>query len=70
VGSEVGRCATAAIGPECARAFDLSKSTTHSGFIERELAEVGITDGLVRVFVGIEHWRDLFADLERPLEKV
>ena len=40
------------------------KSTTHSGFTEEEFAQAGITDGLVRVSVGIEHWRDLLADFE------
>lgn len=43
------------------------KTTTHSGFTEREFAEAGITDGLVRVSVGIEHWRDLLDDFEQAL---
>jgi methionine-gamma-lyase len=45
------------------------KSTTHSGFTEQEFADAGVTDGLVRVSVGIEHWRDLLADFERALEQ-
>ena len=44
------------------------KTTTHSGFTEKEFAEAGVTDGLVRVSVGIEHWRDLLADFEQALE--
>jgi cystathionine beta-lyase/cystathionine gamma-synthase len=43
------------------------KSTTHSGMSERELAESGVTDGLVRVSAGIEDWRDLLADFEQAL---
>ena len=43
------------------------KTTTHSGLTEKELAESGITDGLVRVSVGIEDWRDLLADFEQAL---
>jgi len=43
------------------------KSTTHSGMSEAELAESGVTDGLVRVSVGIEDWRDLLADFEQAL---
>ncbi len=43
------------------------KSTTHSGMSEQELAESGVTDGLVRVSVGIEDWRDLLADFEQAL---
>jgi methionine-gamma-lyase len=43
------------------------KSTTHSGMSAKELQESGVTDGLVRVSVGIEDWRDLLADFEQAL---
>jgi len=43
------------------------KSTTHSGFTEREFAEAGVTDGLVRISIGIEDWRDLLQDFEQAL---
>ena len=43
------------------------KTTTHSGMTTQELAESGVTDGLVRVSVGIEDWRDLLADFEQAL---
>ena len=46
------------------------KSTTHSGMSAQELDEAGIGDGLVRVSVGIEDWRDLLADFEQALERV
>jgi cystathionine beta-lyase/cystathionine gamma-synthase len=46
------------------------KTTTHSGFTEQEFAQAGITDGLVRISVGIEHWRDLLADFEQALAAV
>jgi methionine-gamma-lyase len=45
------------------------KTTTHSGFSEEECAVAGVTDGLVRVSVGIEDWRDLLADFEQALDK-
>jgi cystathionine beta-lyase/cystathionine gamma-synthase len=35
-----------------------------------ELRESGVTDGLVRISVGIEDWRDLLADFEQALEFV
>jgi methionine-gamma-lyase len=42
-------------------------STTHSG-VPRELREeIGLTDALVRISVGIEHPDDLIADLEQAL---
>ncbi len=46
------------------------KSTTHSGMSAGELAESGVTDGLVRVSVGIEDWRDLLADFEQALAAI
>jgi cystathionine beta-lyase/cystathionine gamma-synthase len=46
------------------------KTTTHSGMSAQELAESGVTDGLVRVSVGIEDWRDLLADFEQALAAI
>jgi cystathionine beta-lyase/cystathionine gamma-synthase len=46
------------------------KTTTHSGFTDQQFAENGITDGLIRVSVGIEDWRDLAADFEQALKLV
>ncbi len=46
------------------------KTTTHSGFTEEEFQWAGVTDGLVRVSVGIEDWRDLLADFEQALNRV
>jgi len=46
------------------------KSTTHSGMSAQELDDAGIGDGLVRVSVGIEDWRDLLADFEQALDRV
>jgi methionine-gamma-lyase len=44
------------------------KTTTHSGFTEKQFEQAGVTDGLVRVSIGIEDWRDLLADFEQALE--
>ena len=46
------------------------KSTTHSGMSAAELSESGVTDGLVRISVGIEDWRDLLADFEQALAAI
>ena len=46
------------------------KTTTHSGLSEEEYELAGITDGLVRVSVGIEDWRDLLADFEQALDTI
>ena len=43
-------------------------STTHSKLSSEERAEVGISDGLVRVSVGLENVEDIIADLKQALE--
>lgn len=44
-------------------------STTHSKLSVDEKKAVGITDGLVRISVGLEHIDDIIADIEQALEK-
>ncbi|MEK7754044.1 MAG: PLP-dependent transferase, partial [Acidobacteriota bacterium] len=46
------------------------RTTTHSSLSETELDETGIGEGLVRISVGIEDWRDLLSDFEQALEAV
>ncbi len=46
------------------------KTTTHSGFTEAEFDAAGVTDGLVRISIGIEDWRDLLTDFEQALDLV
>lgn len=43
-------------------------STTHSKLSEEERVKVGITDGLVRLSVGLEHYEDIIQDVERALD--
>ena len=43
-------------------------STTHSKLSEEDRLEVSITDGLVRVSVGLEHVDDIINDLQQALE--
>ncbi|MGC8883834.1 MAG: trans-sulfuration enzyme family protein [Bryobacteraceae bacterium] len=45
-------------------------TTTHAGCTEEERRIAGITDGLVRISVGVEDWRDLLADFEQALDRV
>jgi methionine-gamma-lyase len=44
------------------------RTTTHSELSEEELKSAGISDSLVRVSVGTEHWRDLLADFTQALD--
>ncbi len=44
-------------------------STTHSKLSENERLSVGITDGLIRISVGLEHVSDIIADVDQALLK-
>jgi len=45
-------------------------TTTHSEMSEDEQARYGVGDDLVRISVGIEHWRDLLAEFRGALDAV
>jgi len=45
-------------------------STTHNKLTFDDRQKVGITDGLIRVSVGLEHVEDLKADLLQSLKKI
>ncbi len=45
-------------------------STTHSQLTPEEQAKTGVTDGYVRLSVGIEHIDDILADLDQALSVV
>jgi len=45
-------------------------STTHRQLSAQELEAAGVTEGMVRLSIGIEHIDDLIADLEQALAKV
>lgn len=44
-------------------------STTHSKLSEEERNKVGITDGLIRLSVGLEHYDDIIQDVDQALQK-
>ena len=45
-------------------------SMTHHSYGDEELAEAGISKGLLRLSVGLEHVDDILADLEMAFENV
>jgi O-succinylhomoserine sulfhydrylase len=45
-------------------------TTTHQRFTPNERAEMGVSEGLVRLSVGLEHPGDLISDLMQALERV
>ncbi|MEO7659819.1 MAG: PLP-dependent transferase, partial [Pyrinomonadaceae bacterium] len=46
-----------------------SASSSHRELSEKQRGELGITDGLVRISVGIENVDDILADIEQALSK-
>ncbi len=46
------------------------KTTTHSGLSQQEQGLAGVSDGLVRLSIGVEDWRDLLSDFEQALDSV
>lgn len=44
-------------------------STTHAKLTEEERQQVGITPGLIRISVGLEHVEDILKDVKQALEK-
>ena len=45
-------------------------STTHSKLSEVDRLEVGITDGMIRLSVGLEHSEDIKNDLKKALDSI
>ncbi|MCC6672140.1 MAG: PLP-dependent transferase [Planctomycetes bacterium] len=45
------------------------RSTTASEMSAEDLAASGITEGLVRLSIGVEYWRDIAADLTQALDR-
>ena len=43
-------------------------STTHSKLTSEQRLEVGITDGLVRLSIGLEHIDDIWEDIHKALK--
>ena len=62
---EVARCATSLGGPETLVCHPMT--TTHAGLTPEERADSGVTDGLVRVSVGLEDPDDVIDDIVRAL---
>ena len=44
-------------------------STTHSQLNEEQLASSGVTEGYVRLCIGIEHIDDIIEDLDQSLNR-
>jgi cystathionine beta-lyase/cystathionine gamma-synthase len=63
--AQLARCATSLGGPETLVCHPMT--TTHASLTPEEQAETGVTEGLLRVSVGLEDPDDIVADFQRAL---
>ena len=45
-------------------------TTTHSELSEEERERYGVGEDLIRISIGVEHWRDLLADFQQALDSI
>ncbi|WP_067140887.1 methionine gamma-lyase [Oceanivirga salmonicida] len=68
--NSVKLCTLAVSLGDCETLIQHPASMTHSPYTEEERLEAGITDGMVRLSVGLEDVDDIIADLKQALNKV
>jgi methionine-gamma-lyase len=67
--NNVSLCTLAVSLGDCDTLIQHPASMTHSPYPEEERRKAGITDGLVRLSVGIENADDIIADLDEALAR-
>ncbi|MEO0092314.1 MAG: PLP-dependent aspartate aminotransferase family protein [candidate division WOR-3 bacterium] len=68
--NNVKLCVCAVSLGDCATLIEHPASMTHSSYSKRALEESGISEGLVRLSVGIEYYQDIIDDLRQALDKL
>ncbi|WP_373600281.1 methionine gamma-lyase [Paraclostridium bifermentans] len=63
-------CALAVSLGDCETLIQHPASMTHSPYTAEERAEAGISDGLIRISVGLEDAEDIIADLKQGLDRL
>ncbi|MCX7784874.1 MAG: aminotransferase class I/II-fold pyridoxal phosphate-dependent enzyme [candidate division WOR-3 bacterium] len=67
--NNVKLCVCAVSLGDCATLIEHPASMTHSSYSKQALIESGISEGLVRLSVGIEYYQDIIDDLRQALDK-
>ena len=71
-GTKVHRCPAAALSRRehwgCSKPWIHPATTTHSQLTAEEQLATGVSDGYVRLSVGIEHINDIVSDIKHGLE--
>ncbi len=63
-------CTLAVSLGDCETLIQHPASMTHASYTKEERERVGISDGLIRLSVGLEHYVDIIRDLGQALEKI
>lgn len=52
---------------DCETLIELPAAMTHRGYPQEELSKFGLTESMIRISVGLEHYEDIIGDLDNAL---
>jgi len=55
---------------DCETLIELPAAMTHRGYPKDELKRFGLTESMLRISVGLEHYEDIIEDLDRALSSI
>ena len=55
---------------DCETLIELPAAMTHRGYPKEELEKFGLTESMIRISVGLEHYEDIIGDLNRALSSI
>ncbi len=55
---------------DCETLMELPAAMTHRGYPKDELKRFGLTESMLRISVGLEHYEDIIEDLDRALSSI
>ena len=55
---------------DCETLIELPAAMTHRGYPTEELSKFGLTESMIRISVGLEHYEDIIRDLDEALSQL
>jgi len=55
---------------DCETLIELPAAMTHRGYPKEELENFGLTESMIRISVGLEHYEDIIGDLDKALSTI
>lgn len=55
---------------DCESLIELPAAITHRGYPKEDLIKFGLTESMIRISVGLEHYEDIIDDLDNALSKI